>query len=59
MEEKEILIRHGEPNNYDIADEGTEIQIIGKTDYTLYRQNSKNPEKPNWELIGTYPLDEN
>ena len=58
MEEKEILIRHGEPNEYDMADFGSEIQIIGKTDYTLYRQVSKDSEKPKWELIGTYPIPE-
>ena len=58
MEEKEVLIRHGEPNAYDIADYGTEIQIVGKTDYNLYRQTSTDSEKPKWELIGTYPIEE-
>jgi len=59
MDEKEILIRHGEPNDYDIAPYGSEINIIGKTDYTVYRQNSKDENKPNWELVGTYPLEDN
>ena len=59
MDEKEILIRHGEPNNYDIAEYGTEIQIVGKTDYTLYRQTSHDENKPSWELVGTYPIEEN
>lgn len=58
MTEKEILIRHGEPNNkLDIADYGTEIQLIGKDSYTIYRQTSQDGDNPNWELIGTYPID--
>ena len=59
MDKKEILIRHGEPNNeLDIAEYGSEIQIVGKTDYTIYRQTSQDEMKPKWELIGTYPIEE-
>lgn len=58
MEEKEVLIRHGEPNKFDIADYGAEIQIIGREDYTIYRQESKDPETPDWQLVGTFKIEE-
>lgn len=56
MKEKEILIRHGKPNAYDLAEYGTEIHIIGRSKCSIYQQTSKDPEKPNWELIDTYPI---
>lgn len=47
--------RHGMPSALDTAPFGTECIIKKDDDFTIYLQMSPNEEKPNWQLVGTFP----
>lgn len=47
------IIRHGPPNEYDQASQGSECWIITDMGADIYLQKSPDEEKPDWMYMQT------